>query len=800
MTRAELSQQWTEAGLYASGDDAIADRTELSALLGGNPAATDIDAAAQLAEWTRTRYFVRDARPVADQTWTTTTNYAQLEDPEFWQPLRHVLSETGRAGIAPVVAAAYLRQAYGNTANNFGENTVLLLKTLIEFRCREAGNPHAADHLLAPATRAEEEAQARSKWRRALFALLLFWRSGWLGPSALAGTSAILLWVVALGLTFNLSGGTGFSWPWQQGETVHTDVAAAAPGVIQAPQRLFTPGNVLTGIFIGGSGGSGSDTGGGGGGVRTGEARTGTVHGAGTSPDPAADNPPVANPADPPGRSGPIAAVGQWMDDNIVRPARKGIEQTRTLLGDGLKATGQWLGDNIGQPIARVLARNGRDPQAPAVRQVPELPAGLVTEIRPDPATSSDHELDHLSRPRLTYTPTLGDPDRRDLDDPLWWGSGGWIPPRDPGGPGAIDTPAPDTPLPLGTSIDAGTITPHTGPAPDPSAPRGTKPPPGKANGHRDRAIFCGSSIGGSLTVGNGSQVVDVYPFLAPGDAGVWTDLAHAITGGAWSASQVFESFDRGEVEAAKQLCEELEYTAGKHGYAPIPGDILNSWNFWRTNDPVPAFWQEDANPYYAELNMGRITLHSQWLDGNAPADGSAPVGGLFEHLNLVKFIALGNIWTEHLEVEPGCTPATPNDRSCECESDYNCDRIPFYRYRCEGHGCPEIPAFAGANMILSDEAVAWIENDLAPNWTGARLQYGNGCIEITEWADSHSRGSGQIGRSRGVGEWVGGPGDPGIWEGYLYVQYPGPHEPVFWVHDGTLTANLREARPSNPQ
>ena len=371
------------------------------------------------------------------------------------------------------------------------------------------------------------------------------------------------------------------------------------------------------------------------------------------------------------------------------------------------------------------------------------------------------------------------------------------FPPGIPAAPRSTTHLRPTPNLPAGTSIVAGAITPHTGPAPDPNAPRGTQPPPGKANGHRTRALFCGSSIGGGLTVGSGSRVDDVYPFLAPGDAGVWAPLAHAITGGAWSSHQVFESFVRSEVEDAKALCEELEYTAGKHGYPPKPGDILNSWNFWRTNDPVPAFWQEDANPYYAQFHMGRIMIHSQWLDGSAPPDGSAPMAGLFEHLNLVRFTTTPNIGTAYLHVYPGCTPATPSDPSCACDPiKDNCDTLPFYRYRCEGHGCPEIPAFAGADMVLSDEAVDWIENDLARNFTGAKVRYGNGCIELTDWKDTSSRASGQIGRSKGEGVWVGGPGDPGIWDGYLYVQYPGPHEPVFWVHEGTLTANFVEGRP----
>ena len=294
-------------------------------------------------------------------------------------------------------------------------------------------------------------------------------------------------------------------------------------------------------------------------------------------------------------------------------------------------------------------------------------------------------------------------------------------------------------------------------------------------------------------------MVEDTYPFLAAGDAGVWSRLAQTLQGGAWSSKETFESFVLADVAAARDKCVELEYEQGRHGYAPT-GNPDWSWNFWRMNDPAPAFWQEDANPYYAAFNMDRISLPSQWLEtGTPPADGSQDVAGLFPHINLVRFDPVGRtVTTEYLDVYPGCRPATPADGSCACDPDVDtCDRIPFYHYTCSGHGCPEIPITAAAALTLSEAAVAWINNDLALNWSGATVLHGTGCIEITDWADSPSQGSNQEGRSTGEGVWKEGPSDPGIWNGDLYVQFPGPDEPVFWKHPGTLTAGLRDPRPS---
>ena len=105
--------------------------------------------------------------------------------------------------------------------------------------------------------------------------------------------------------------------------------------------------------------------------------------------------------------------------------------------------------------------------------------------------------------------------------------------------------------------------------------------------------------------------MVDVYPFLTVSAAGVWRPLARSIEGSAWADDQVFESFIRAEVEAAKQLCESMQYTAGAHGIPPSHADPQNGWNFRRMNDPESSFWQEDDNPYHTRFKMGRITLHS---------------------------------------------------------------------------------------------------------------------------------------------------------------------------------------------
>ena len=118
MSQADMSQAWPAALSRAQAE--TLDPTELFALLRGEPGHAPIDVAGQLAEWARTRYFVQGAQTVADPAWTTADNYRSLEDPGFWQPLRKVLTDTGQAGIATAVAAAYLRQVYGGADNNAG--------------------------------------------------------------------------------------------------------------------------------------------------------------------------------------------------------------------------------------------------------------------------------------------------------------------------------------------------------------------------------------------------------------------------------------------------------------------------------------------------------------------------------------------------------------------------------------------------------------------------------------------------------------------------------------------------------
>ena len=757
-------------------DPANLDPTALSALLKGDPTPADIDVAAQLAEWELNRHLLAagSVPEVPDPTWTSAANYASLDNPGFWTPLTRILPRTGQAGIATATAEAYLRHAYPTPPGTDGEHAVHTLRTLAEHRCREAGTAYTGaalrtpEHPPGPHPRAGKETSSRW-WRPVLAGLAVLWTGGWLLPTALTGGAAATLWFMVLQPNVGESFGRDTRWPWQgANDTMQTDVAAATTEGPYAAESVWTPGTVIPswGFTFGGGAGSGS---------------------AGTPPG-------STRGANPPTGAGGNQGGNQgvpWLN-NIAAAVRTGIDQAL---------------DNVGQRTRNVNVATNPLPSAPATPH-PAAPGGSPPAANPGNTLavvpgndgSNPNAGDQGNSGNGNNNGSSGGHDGNNVYRDIGNVPGNFRNTPDDSLNNLPYTPAPTVPLPPQSSIQPGTRNPHQGPPPDPNAPRGSTPT-GKATGYRTQALECPPAIGGSLSRQGNTKVDDVYPFLAPADAGVWSGLAHAVMGGSWSEKHTFESFSRAEVDAAMAACKALEWTSGRHGYPPNHANPSQGWNFWRMNDPVPAFWQEDNNPYYREFNMGRILMASQWLDrGNAPPPAAfAPVAGLFPHLNLVRFVAPGNVRTHHLDVHPNCIPANPADASCGCNPAIsNCVRLEFHSYTCEGHGCPEIPAFAGADLSLSQEAVAWIENDLSRNWTGAEVKYGNGCIEITDWTDTSSTGSGQTGQSKGVGEWVGGPGDPGNWDGTLYVQFPGPNEPVYWVHEGTLTANLRDPRPNS--
>lgn len=767
----------------AEGWNVAPDPTALSALLKGDPTPAGLDVAAQLAEWELNRHLVRDVPAVPDPAWTTAANYAFFDNPDFWTPLSRILPRTGQAGIATATAAAYLRHAYASPAGH-GENAVRALRTLAEHRCRTAGTAYTGTGLRTPESPPGTpspgvgKAETNRWWRPVLAGLAALWTGGWLLPTILTGTAAATLWFMALQPDVGESFGRDHRWPWQgAGDTLQTDVAAAATDGPYAAESVWTPGLVVPSWNFSFGRGSGNT-----GGTGTGSAGSGRGSTRGGNPSPAGDG------SNNQGDDSDNRGLPFW--NNLAATVRTGIDQAL---------------DNAGQRIRNInVAANQPTPMPPGAAATPPAGApGDTLAVAPDNGNNGSngenpnnggnngnqgHQGNQGNNGNQGVYRDIGDLPNNFRDAP----------------DNALNdlpyTPPPPGNLPPGSSITPGTRTPHQGPPPDPNAPRGSTPP-GKATGYRTPALECPPTIGGSLARTGDRKVVDVYPFLSPGDAGVWSGLAHAVMGGSWSEKQTFESFDRAAVNAAMDACKALEYTSGKHGYPPSQANPSQGWNFWRMNDPVPAFWQEDGNPHYNEFNMGRIMMASQWLDqGNAPLPAAfAPVAGRFPHLNLVRFVAPGGVQTLHLNVFPNCTPSNPGDNSCACNpAVHTCDTLAFYAYTCEGHGCPEIPAYAGADLVLSDEAVDWIENDLGRNWTDARVRYGNGCIEITDWTDTSSTSSGQTGQSKGVGEWVGGPGDPGNWDGTLYVQFPGPNEPVWWVHEGTLTANLRDPRPNS--